>query len=190
MTQPIQEPTINRGLARSTWNENQLYRRPQPAGGADLAWARISRGFDAANQAVVNNTIVTMIPNHNYNMGAGDSGEPYFVTNGNGIEILQQGVFAVSIEVIWVEAQTFTGWLGISDAAAGAQHVFPLTIDATNSISEAATLVHNYEGTGIILTLVVFQASGGTRNIDAAFLQVTRLGNWSGVDFQTMDPAQ
>lgn len=30
MTQPIQEPTVNRALAGSKWNENQLYRRPSP----------------------------------------------------------------------------------------------------------------------------------------------------------------
>ena len=32
MTQPIQEPSTPRNFSRSTWNENQLYRRPRPRG--------------------------------------------------------------------------------------------------------------------------------------------------------------
>jgi hypothetical protein len=164
---------------------------PIPSVAAEFPWARRSKGFDASNQIIGTGTVTAVTFNHDYNMGAGESGEGYFDVLSDSIEILQDGVYLISGGVIWFESSTFDCGVGYYDAVANDEHMFiGANITGSNGVAHSFTHMHRYTAGSVFITLNVVQTSGSTRNVDAAYLEVMRIGSWTGTDFTAMDPFQ
>lgn len=151
-------------------------------------WARVSRGFDAANQAVANSTIVTMTPNREYNMAAGDSGEGFFEPFGNGIRVLADSILLVKVGIFWVEGFSAPIGIGFQDGAAGG-HWLPGQHQAALGLWEEGCWVQRVKA-GTTITATFYQVSGSGKNIDAAVLELVRMGVYTGADWNTMNPDQ
>jgi hypothetical protein len=191
MTQPVQEPSPQRTDASLTFGARQLRRRPGPPAGGEIPWARRSKGFDAGNQTIGTGTLTAVTFNHNYNMGAGESGEAYFGPVSDSIEILQDGFYLITGEVIWTTSPNWTGAIGYYDSDAIEDHLFGAAAPNSGGFNtQAFTAIHRYTAASIFITLTVMQNSGSTKDIDAAYLEISYLGSWTGTDFLSMDPAQ
>ena len=176
--------------------KSPMHGRDHCPGGADPipcwplgGWARRSKGADASNQVIPNNSVSTITFNHDYNMGAGESGESYFLSTGNNLRVLVHGIYIITAEVIWVESATFDVGISISDGLAGAGHYFAGAKTGATTISQALTFVHNYAA-NTNLALQVLQSSGSDKNVDAAFLHAWFLGGYTGTEFTAMNPDQ
>jgi hypothetical protein len=164
---------------------------PIPCLSSEIPWARRSKGFDASNQTIGTGTLTAVTFNHDYNMGASESGEPYFDAVSDSIEILQDGLYLITGEVIWTTSPSWTGAIGYYDSDAGDDHLFAAAAPNSSGFNvQAFTAVHRYTAASIFITLTVMQNSGTTKDIDAAYLEIARIGSWSGTDFLSMDPAQ
>lgn len=190
MTRPIFEDSLQRTDRRLGYTSDQLLRRPAPTAGADLPWARISKGFDASNQTVGNNSFTDLTFNHDYNMGTGESGEGVFETSGTtALKVLETAIYLVTTEVLWF------------DAISGAWLMGPVCLNPTQDWNKLDSKGASTSTTmsGIVSTVIklvanatvrteVWQISGGTRNVDAYYLEIIRLAGYTGVDLADMDP--
>src|SRR5574342_51760 len=152
-----------------------------------IPWARSSKGADASNQTIANNSVTTVTFNHDYNMGTGESGNAYFLSTGDNIRILVHGVYIITAEIIWFESITFDAAIAISDGVSSAGHYFAGATTAATTISQALTFVHNYT-VNTNLALQVLQNSGSNKNVDVAFLHAWYLGNYTGTEWTSMNP--
>lgn len=195
MTQPIQEPTVNRALARSTWNENQLYRRPAPpppAGGTtsayfdDFTWN--GTGSQVANATWVD--VVTGVGGANTRWFA----EACFDPAGDWSIDFATGQISDNSGL----AYNYTVW-GFVEFAVAAGTVIGAGIDFNNgevqrntgtaTATDGRIMVSAErvpEGNGI--SLLCYQASGGADDLIAARLHVRRFELFEGVYTCTAPP--
>lgn len=193
MTKYVGEPRPRQRVLAAAYGVRQLYRRPAPVLEAadDVPWARRSSGFDAANQTISTNSFTDLTFNHDYNMGAGESGETYFAANGtNGIEILVAGYYIVTCEVNWLSAMGTTAWLmGISPLAPIADYNSLDAKGASSSTTMTGIVTKPMRLTaGRILRLQVWQITGSDKAVDVCFLEIARLGSYTGTDPEDMAP--
>lgn len=199
MTQPIQEPTTQRSVSRLTWGENQLFRRPAPPTGDNRPWARLAKPFPDGtfypNQVIANNTDETLEFDETYNLDSGDSGFDYFSAVGTPINTLRietPGLYSVTFECIWNDAQTFPWYISVSGDGMNWPHRFHFGYWDTSGSEEAkgtGTYVHRYEANDD-LEVHIYQRSGGNRTLNAFYLEAVYLGSWSGIALDDMLPVQ
>jgi hypothetical protein len=181
------------GVAYHAWTH-----RPKAEGGTDpievgttdLPWARISRGYDAANLSVASGSYTGIDTNHAYNLAGGDSSAGVFELHSgtpDTIEILVNGIYAVTVWVSWFDLVT-TGWYMGFTRNVGFQ-----VMDYTNALSasdpyQTKTFILNFTGPNAIhLAPMVYHAAGAARNLDAAFLHVVKLGDYTGTAWTAMN---
>lgn len=124
-------------------------------------------------------------------MGAGESGEDYFsVQTGNKIRILQQGVYAVTMHIAWVEANVGDYWLCLSKDWGHIYKHYGKTITATDVSMTASQIIRlsEYPDFGNQLSLQALHVAATDKNIDGAYLEVIRLGDYTGTDIESMNP--
>ena len=198
MTQPIQEPSTPRSISKLTWGENQLFRRPAPAGSDNRPWARLGKPFPDGtfypNQTIGNNTNTVVDWDTTYNMDPGDSGETYFSTIGAPVTALRfevTGVYAMTAEVFWSEAANFPWFMYFAGSHDDWNHVTPGYYDSFGSADAAGviTMTHRWEA-GDSQGLGVYQRSGGNRTINAAYFEAVYLGSWTGISLDDILPMQ
>lgn len=189
MTRPIQEPTTQRAVRGLGFGNDQLFRRPAPAGDSTLPWARISKGFDASNQTINATTNTDLSFNHEYNMGAGESGENYFQSSGTtGLQARVHGLYLVTAEVYWNTNPTTPWMFAITDSDAwfhGNYFAGQNTQDQFGVITLPIRIDPN-----ITYFATVWHASGGSRLVDAFYLEMVYMGDYTGTERTAMDPNQ
>lgn len=199
MTQPVQEPTTDRALQGFAYARDQIFRRPAPPASDDRPWARVSKPFEDGtfypDQTINNNTIQVIDWDLTYNMDPGDSGETYFSTVGTPITALRvdvAGVYSVTAEVIWQEANTFPWALIVSGNHQSWNHQMPGYYDSLGGIGDTVgtfTMIHRCE-VASQYALSLYQRSGGSRTLMAGYLEIVYLGSWTGIDLDDMLPIQ
>lgn len=160
-----------------------------PAGGPAIPWARRSKGFDAANQSIANNSFTDVTFNHDYNMAAGESGNGIFSAGTNRIDVLVDGVYSITAQVNWFDALNATWFMGLNTVFSawigGSFFAGQGSTTETGLLSEVHNLV---AGTSVFLTL--WQISGAAKNLDSAYLELHQLGTYTGTDYTAMNPDQ
>lgn len=195
MTQPVQEPTPERDIGGLAWRTAQLARRPIPLSGAagTMPWARRSKGFDASDQVIATNSFTDVTFNHDYNMGTGESGEAYFAAVGTtGISVLQAGVYAITVKINWTSAMGTTAWLMGPNVLSPPDDYIDLDAKGASSSTTMVGIVSQTRRLGADTREVratVWQITGSNKSIDAAVLEILRLGDYDGDDTNAMNPA-
>jgi hypothetical protein len=201
MTAPIQEPNLYRHASGLQWGQNQLFRRPAPPASDDRPWCRVSKPFPDGtfypNQTIANNSNITIDFDEVYNLDVGDSGDGFFTTQGspvNTIRIAVQGLYAITAEVYWLEASTFPWYMAFSGDGLSWAHRTHFGYWDTFGAEDAmgsTSFIHRYEAnSNSDIELHVYQRSGGNRTINAAYLEVSYLGSYTGIDFDDILPFQ
>jgi hypothetical protein len=161
-----------------------------PSGATELPWARISRGFDAGVQSIGNNSFTTIVVNHDYNMGAGESGADWFHRTGNTLVLEQDAVVLMTAEMTWSSSVSTAFLFGLSTL--GGTDWNPLDAkgaSTSTTMTAVYTRVHRLNA-GDDVSMLVWQISGGARDLDAAYLEAVVLGTWTGTNYTAMAPAQ
>lgn len=172
--------------ARGAWH---------PFGGGEMPWARRSHSF-TTDQSIANNSTTNVTFDNDYNMGTGESGEGWFSAGSNYfINILQPGVYALTAEVTWTDAMTSSWAMAISSDYAAWIHTMPGYFEATGATPSGngmLSMIHRYNPNNIAAgpVLSVYQRTGASKNLNAAYLEIVRLGDYTGTDFNDMDPDQ
>ena len=163
---------------------------PIPCLTSNLPWARISFPFAAAAQSIANNSITNVEMVDDYNMAAGEGGENYFdrTTNFN-VRIKQAGWYSVTAQVFWAVAVTWNYSMLIGGSVAGWMPSAPGYFDASGATVNQGVMsyVHAYPANWQLI-LGIYQRSGSAKNLDSAYLEVVRLGDFSGTMFTSQDP--
>lgn len=170
--------------------------RPKAQGGTDpipgvttSAWARIAKGFDAANQTINNNTNTDLTFNHDYNMGSGESGEGYFTPNGTtGLNILAHGIYILTAEVYWNSNPTAPWMLAITDTDAWFHGCY---FESQNSqdLFGVVSLPMRVDPNATYFA-TVWHSSGSSRLVDAFYLEAILIGDYTGTERAAMNPSQ
>lgn|GEM_PF-6625328 len=171
--------------------------RPKAQGGTDPLpdvnpWARRSKGFDASDQTISNNSITALTFNHDYNIATGESGEGWFDVPGGSttaLRLLVDGMYTVTAEVMWSASGTFTAGIGISDGVSGGAHWVLMPFSNFTQFSFTQSFTHRWT-VNTSLQLQVFQNSGVSKDVDAAYMEVVYLDAYTGTDWTSMNPDQ
>ena len=189
MTRSIFEPSTSRTEAKLGFGSNQLFRRPAPPSTSDFAWARISKGFDASNQTINNNTNTDLTFNHDYNMGAGESGENVFQTTGTtGLTILEHGIYLMTAEVYWNTNPTAPWMFTISDTDAWLHGNYFESQNSQDQFGLVSLPMRIDPNATYFAT--VWHFSGSSRLVDAFYLEAIKIGDYTGTERAAMDPNQ
>lgn len=188
-------PSEGQTMVNYVSDQAYYYSRQQwrPFGGDDRPWARRSKGFDASNQSIGNNSFTDVTFNHDYNMGTGESGEPYFAAVGTtGISVLQAGVYAITAKVNWFDAMGTTAWLMGPNVLSPPDDYIDLDAKGASSSTTMVGIVSQVRRLGADtreVRLTVWQITGSAKNIDVATLEIVRLGTYTGDDTNDLNPA-
>lgn len=118
----------------------------------------------------------------------------YFATSGtDGIKLLQAGAYLVTAEFRWTNSPLgIDFWAGIQALPANAGHNWTFKDPAVGSeylkIAHSFTFEHRWP-INQVLSLYLHQESGSAVSLDAAYLDVTYLGGFTGDAISGMDPA-
>ncbi len=197
MTRPLFEPSTQRHIRSQGFTGDQLLRRPPPPGSEDKPWARIEKTYASSLQSVTGangfNDVHCGGSGDVINIGTGESGEGVFdeyVAGGNliGLTTLMSGVYLVKCELTWNEAHNFQWGLGITDSSPTGHYSVGLQNPA-QSVFGMSCEYHRYPNNQTFI-FTCFQGSGVNKNIDAAFMEAIRIGDYSGAEYTTLDPDQ
>ena len=159
-----------------------------------IAWARRSRPYTSANQLIGNSSFDAFDMVNNYNMGSGESGEEWFQpeTGGNadGIVVQQNAFVLITIGLMWFDVvnATWWPWVSIDPSSGTTRLMFPEFAGTAATTQRGHWTTHSRCSAGDIIIAGVWQSSGGNRNVDASYLEVSVLGTWSGTAPTAMDP--
>ena len=177
--------------------------RPKSQGGTDpiestvLAWARIQKTYASTLQTCLGNNGFNNVhcggTGDAINIGAGESGAGVFdeYLSGSdliGLTTLVSGVYLVKCELVWNEAHNFDWGLGVDDSS-GASHYVYGTKNPAQSVVGVYFEYHRYPASQTVI-FTTFQGSGSNKNIDAAMMEIMRIGDYSGAEYTTLDPDQ
>lgn len=199
MTQPIQEPNTERALQGFAFARDQIFRRPPPRASDDRPWIRVSKPFADGtfypDQVISNNNNTALDFDEVYNIDSGESGEGVFSTVGSPVTSIRfevQGLYAITAEAQWANAASFPWYMSFSGDGLNWPHRAHAGYwDTTGSATAEGTMtmIHRYEENDLI-QLHVYQRSGGNRTLDAFYMEAVYMGSWSGIDFNTILPAE
>lgn len=156
----------------------------------EVAWARITRRFADSNQVISTASFTEIDTTTDYNMGAGESGEGIFLANhtANVLEVLIDAVIVVHCRVYWFSALTnpWILWVSNTMVANIAEQHYPGLGGSTDDAGdfEFGTRVR----AGTEFSFGVRQQDGANRSVDAAMMDISIRGTYSGTDFDAMDP--
>lgn len=183
MTQPIQEPNLHRGLARSTWNENQLFRRPSPTFEATECDRAYMQAVDFQTIASATTTNVT-----DYDATLSVTGSFINTDEANGqFEISATGIYFAQLVIIYDTiftqgkmariqtsggnvlqgSQYWTQWVSEDDPG--------LNVDM---VTCEALIFVTLVSTDVVLQGVTRQESGGPQDILEADFSIVKICNY------------
>ncbi len=183
MTAPIQEPTQGRIDQSQSWGVRQLQRRPAPPGtfANGLPWLRRSKSCSGTAQAVSSGSFVVVTWD-----SFTDDGQGYFGLSGDGIQV-QSGIYTVVFEMLWDDFFTADAnfWMGVDDTFV--QHMVGHPITSVSAFPFTYSFTHRFNDDQVI-NAVAFQASGVTKHVDCAYMELVRIGSWTGTDPYSTNP--
>jgi hypothetical protein len=167
-------------------------------GAADLPWARAQKTFASAVQSIPNNSNTNVVWTNYQNIGAGESGEGVF-DDDPGVDQdlvpLLGGVYLVKIGLFWAVTNVGKFAYAVDKNVGLIEWYYGDTQHTTLTHTEfyATSLQHvSAPGAGgdIRWSLTLYQASGAAKNLDAAYLHAVRLGDYTGLDWFSLNPDQ
>lgn len=155
-----------------------------------VPWARISRRFADSNQTIATGSFTEVDTTTDYNMGAGESGEGVFTVDhtGNFLTIERSAVVLVHCRAYWFSSLTnpWILWVNVSMSANLNEAHFPGLGGSTDDAGDLE--FHTRVRAGTDFSFGVRQQDGANRSLDAAMLDIMVIGDYTGTDFDAMDP--
>lgn len=160
-----------------------------------MPWARMEKTFASALQSIPNSSNTAVVFTNWLNIAAGESGEGVFSgpdAASQDLNVLVQGIYLVKIAVYWATTAVGAFRAGISKNTGIISWIMErdTSLFGGQTEFEATGLMHMDGSVAPAFSLILFQASGAARNLDAAFLHAVKLSDYTGDDWFDMNPDQ
>ena len=106
------------------------------------------------------------------------------------LEVLQDGLYVVTMEAFWFDAVGSTWMFGWDEIAASAWLHMSTFAGTTSTTVTGVVSQHARIEAGTKINMNIWQIAGSARNLDSAYLEIVHLGSYTGTERQAMNPNQ
>jgi hypothetical protein len=114
----------------------------------------------------------------------------YSDATANKIEVLRSGIYAITCECYWFDAVGSTWMFGWDEIVASAWlHMSTFAGTTSTTVTGVVSGLWRIKA-GTKINMNIWQITGGNRNLDAAYLEISQIGGYTGTERSAMDPNQ